>query len=121
MGFRDIKNSNKAMLAKQIWRLLHTPCCTRYLDINIFPGGGGGNILDAPIPTKCSYAWKSILQSRRVIQKGAVWRVRDGRNISIWDHNWLPEPGMSRVASPKIDEGLNWVCDLFYLNTKIWN
>ena len=28
---------------------------------------------------------------------------------------------MSRVVSPKIDEGLNRVCDLFYPNTKIWN
>ena len=57
----------------------------------------------------------------RVIQKGAIWRVGDGRNIDIWDHNWLPEPGRSRVVSPKIDEGLNRVCDLFYPNTKIWN
>ena len=28
---------------------------------------------------------------------------------------------MSRVASPKIDVGLNWVCDLFHPGTKIWN
>ena len=28
---------------------------------------------------------------------------------------------MSRVVSPKINEGLNRVCDLFYPNTKIWN
>lgn len=56
-----------------------------------------------------------------MIQKGAVWRIGDGRNISIWDHNWLPEPGMSRVVSPKMDEGLNRVCDLFYPNTKTWN
>ena len=81
----------------------------------------GGNILDAPMPTNCFYAWKSILQSRRVIQKGAIWRVGDGRNIDIYNHNWLPEPGMSRVVSPKIDEGLNRVFDLFYPNTKIWN
>ena len=55
-----------------------------------------------------------------MIQKGAVWRIGDGRNISLWDHNWLPEPGMSRVVSPKMDEGLNRVCDLFYPNTKTW-
>ena len=118
MGFRDIKNFNDAMLAKQIWRLLHQKniLLHKVFSAKYFPGG---NILDAPIPTKYSYAWKSILQSRKVIQKGAVWRVEDGRRISIWDHSWLPEPGMSRVVSPKIDVGLNQVCDLIYPGKKI--
>jgi len=77
--------------------------------------------LDVPIPNKCSYAWKSILQSRKVIQKGAIWRVGDGRSISIWDQSWLPKPGMSKVVSPKLEVGLNRVCDLFYPGTKSWN
>ena len=36
----------------------------------------------------------------------------------IWDHSWLPKSSMSRVMSPKLDVGLNWVCDLFYPGTK---
>ena len=120
MGFRDINNFNDAMLAKQIWRLLHKKNTLLY---KVFSAKYflGGNILDAPTPTKCSYAWKSILQSRKVIQKGAIWRVGDGWRISIWEHSWLPTLGMSRVVSPKIDVGLNRVCDLLYPGTKIWN
>ncbi|XP_075645403.1 uncharacterized protein LOC142616429 [Castanea sativa] len=89
-----------------IWRLLHQKNTLLYkvFSAKYFPDG---NILDAPIPTKCSYAWKSILQSRKVIQKGVAWRVGDGRSRSIWEHNWLPEPGMSRVVLPRIDMGLN--------------
>ena len=30
------------------------------------------NILDAPIHPKCSYAWRSILTARGVIEKGAI-------------------------------------------------
>lgn len=45
----------------------------------------------------------------------------DRQNISIWDHNWLPIPGMSKVELPRIDAKLNKVCDLFYPNTKMWN
>ena len=63
----------------------------------------------------------ALMLGRASYNLGAVWRVGNGQNISIWDHNWLPEPGMSRVVSPKINEGLNRVCDLFYPNTKIWN
>ena len=40
-----------------------------------------GNILDANFHPRCSYAWRSILQARNVINKGAVWRVGDGSTI----------------------------------------
>ena len=80
-----------------------------------------GNILEVQIPSKCSYAWRSILQSRDVIQKGAVWRVGDGRMIDIWSHNWLPDVGQSRVLSPRNDARVEKVCDLFYPNSKIWD
>lgn len=79
------------------------------------------SILDAPIPSKCFYAWRNILQSTDVIKKIAIWRMGDGQNISIWDHNWLPILGMSKVVLPRIDAELNKVCDLFYPNTKMWN
>ena len=80
-----------------------------------------GNILDILIPSKCSYAWRSILQSREVIQKGAVWRVGDGRMIDIWSHSWLPDVGQSRVISPRDGARVEKVCDLFYPNSKIWD
>ena len=69
MGFHDIQNFNKAMLAKQVYGLHHKRDTLLYKVFNskYFPEG---NILGASIPSKCSYAWISILQSREVIQKG---------------------------------------------------
>ena len=80
-----------------------------------------GNILEVQIPSKCSYAWRSILQSRDVIHKGVVWRVGDGRKIDIWGHSWLPNVGQSRVISPRNDARVEKVCDLFYPNSKTWD
>lgn len=120
MGFRDIQNFNKATLAKQVWRFLNNK------DSLIFKVFSSkyfltGNMLEIPIPSKCSYAWRSILQSRDVIQKGTVWRVGDGRMIDIWSHNWLPDVGQSRMLSPRNDARVEKVCDLFYTNSKIWD
>ena len=71
MGFRDIQNFNMAMLAKQVWRFLNNrdSLLFKVFSSKYFPEG---NILDIPIPSKCSYALRSILQSRDVIHKGAV-------------------------------------------------
>ena len=80
-----------------------------------------GNILDIPIPSNCSYALRSILQSRDVIHKGAVWRVGDGRKIDIWNHRWLPDVGQSKVISARNEAEARKVCDLFYPNSKLWN
>ena len=37
-----------------------------------------------------SYALKSILRGRVIIQRGAIWRIRSGEKINIWQRRWLP-------------------------------
>ena len=120
MGFRDIQNFNMAMLAKQVWRFLNNrdSLLFKVFSSKYFPEG---NILDIPIPSKCSYALRSILQSRDVIHKGDVWRVGDGQKIDIWSHRWLPDVGQSKVISPRNDTDAGKVCDLFYPNSKLWD
>lgn len=48
-----------------------------------------------------SFAWKSILQARRVINHGVVWRVGNGRLIKPWNHSWLPEKSHRRLISSR--------------------
>ena len=88
-------------------------CLTKY-----FPSG---NILDAIIHPRCSYTWRSILQARDVINRGAVWRVGDGSTIDVWGHRWLTALDHDKVISPRLDSPIVHVKDLFYPGTRIWD
>ena len=73
---------NEAMLAKQVWRLVHNTNSLFYrvFKAKYFPTG---TIFDAKVGSR-SYAWKSILKSRKVIQLGAQWRIGDGSSVKIF-------------------------------------
>ena len=80
-----------------------------------------GNILDANVHPRCSYACWSILQACDVINKRAVWRVGDGSTIDVWGHRWLPALDHNKVISPRLDSLVMHVKDLFYPGTRIWD
>ena len=118
MGFRDLQKFNNAMLAKQVWHLIHQKetLLFKVFSAKYFPNDC---VLDALIHPKCSYAWRSILQARDVINKGAIWRVGNGELIDIWRHKWLPDLTHSKIISPQANTSTNWVCELFVPHTKI--
>ena len=47
-----------------------------------------------------SYAWKSILKSRKVILLGARWRIGDGSSVKVFKDSWLSSAHSGRVFSP---------------------
>ena len=51
-----------------------------------------------------SYAWKSILIGRDVIQRGSRWRVGNGEKINIWQHRWLPRKHPPQLPTCPIDD-----------------
>ena len=83
MGFRDLAMFNDSLLAKQAWWLLHNKTSLFYkvFKARFFPNT---TILEATDSRMGSYAWKSILIGRNIIQRGSRWRVGNGEKISIW-------------------------------------
>ena len=77
IGFHDLRMFNDAMLGKQVWRLFHdrTSLVYKVFRAKYFTSG---NIFDAVVSPRCSFAWQSILQSRERVLRGAQWRVGDG-------------------------------------------
>ena len=120
MGFKDIQKFNNALLVKQVWRLIHQKDTLLYkvFSAKYFPHG---SIMDASVPQKCSYAWRSILQAREVIEKCAIWRVGSGHGIDVWKHRWLPNPTYNKIISPRRESSVSRVSELFYPDTRIWD
>ena len=54
--------------------------CHRVFKARFFPDC---SILDAKESTTGSFAWKSILNARDVIQKGMVWCIGNSQNVRI--------------------------------------
>lgn len=98
MGFKELPLFNDALLAKQTWTLLHNKNSLFYnvFKSKFFPDC---SIMEAKKSHGSSYAWRSILIGRKVIQQGAKWRVRNGELIKHWGDNWLPS-----LTSPRIKD-----------------
>ena len=82
IGFKEIEKFNEALLAKQVWRMMHNSDSLFYkvFKARFFPDY---SILEAKDSAIGSYAWKSILSARDVIKKGLVWRVGNGQSVCI--------------------------------------
>ena len=120
MGFKDSIKFNEAMLAKQVWRLLHdqNSLFCQVFKAKYFPFG---TVFDAK-KSSGSYAWQSILKARSVIADGMLWRVGDGSTIRIYWDKWLPGKFPSRIGSPQIaTPGDVRVSSLIDQDTKTWD
>lgn len=69
LGFEDLTLFNKALLAKQVWRILENPdlIISRIQKARYFKHT---DIMDAPLGYNLSYIWHSLLCSREVLDKG---------------------------------------------------
>ena len=98
LGFRDLCKFNEAMLAKQVWKLIQDKESPFYkvFKAKYFPNG---SIFEAN-SSSGSFAWKSILWSRKLIAKEARWRVGDGKHTRIYGDSWLLGTTGGNVSSP---------------------
>lgn len=113
LGFRHLELFNTALLAKQVWRLLHHQNLIAFqvLRAKYF---ADSTVLEAKVGYHPSFTWRSIANSIWVVKEGSRWKIGNGKSVLVWKDRWLLSPPSFRVITPKgiNDEGLK-VCDLF--------
>jgi hypothetical protein len=121
LGFRDMHLFNKAMLAKQVWRLHVSPTSllNQILKAKYFPHT---DILHSPVGLNPSFTWRSIHQAIWIIKKGSCWTIGTGDQVHIWDDHWLPHQNGYKILTPKADNAITKVSELIQIQpTKEWN
>ena len=98
MGFRDLKSFNKALLAKQGWRLQTNTqsLFSRVFKAKYFPDS---EFTEASLGKHPYFAWRSIMSAQTVVKKGRKWRVGNGKSIQIWFEDWLPSNSYPKILS----------------------
>ena len=112
---------NDSLLAKQAWRLLHNKTSLFYkaFKAHFFPNS---SLMEAVDSRMGSYAWKSILRGRDIIQRGALWRVGSGQKINIWQQCWLPRKLPTQQPTCPLESFENYTVDtLIDPSTRRWN
>ncbi|KAH9658155.1 hypothetical protein KPL70_023379 [Citrus sinensis] len=102
MGFHDFSSFNRALLAKQGWRIRQCPdsLVARVLQAKYFQSK---NFLDAKLGSNPSYIWRSLLWGRKIICSGSRWRVGNGQKIHVHKANWIPQPSTFQpVVKPSL-------------------
>jgi hypothetical protein len=121
MGFRGFKDFNRALLGKHCWRLMQekNSLLERVFKSRYFPRS---SFLEAKIGFQPSYAWRSILSAKEVVEKGSRWRIGNGLKVKIWKDQWLPRQFDFKNRSPivNLDEHA-LVSNLIDPDTKQWD
>lgn len=82
LGFRNFRDFNLALLAKQMWRLLKFPhsLLARVLKGRYYRNSNPLDIGNAHNP---SYRWQSILAPRPILQQGLRKRIGNGQDTKV--------------------------------------
>lgn len=96
MGFKDLESFNKALLAKQAWRLINLEDC---LMSQVLKGKyyEGTCFVKVQLGKRPSYAWRSVLERKELLVQGLKVAVGNGSSLKVWTDPWLEDDdGISR-------------------------
>lgn len=83
LGFRGFRDFNLALLGKHCWRLVtgDSSLLQEVLKSKYYPNT---SFMVATVGHHPSYAWRSIMSARKLVQEGGRWILGNGSTTCIW-------------------------------------
>ena len=75
--------------------------CARVLKGRYFPHC---DFWFAPQPRSSSFTWRSLMHGKKLLEKGIVWRVGDGRRIQLTRDRWIENSSLLKPIVPLPDD-----------------
>ncbi|KAK2640890.1 hypothetical protein Ddye_022653 [Dipteronia dyeriana] len=99
LGFYDLENFNRSLLAKQGWRIIKNldSLTSRTLKGCYFPNS---SLLAAGKTCVGSFIWNSLIWGKGILDKGLRWRLGNGTSIRIYKDKWVSRPNTFKILSP---------------------
>ncbi|XP_022722206.1 uncharacterized protein LOC111279525 [Durio zibethinus] len=90
MGFRVMELFNKALIAKQGWRLTLNTSSLVYKVLKAKYFSNSTFLIASKLGSQPSYSWRCIYSRKKVLKEGLRWRVTNGQHIRVWKNKWIP-------------------------------
>ncbi|KAL0399589.1 UNVERIFIED_CONTAM: hypothetical protein Sradi_2302200 [Sesamum radiatum] len=89
---------NRALLAKQAWRIATETDCllSRTIKAKYFPNS---SFWEARKESNASLSWQSIMETKQLLDKGIRRRVGNGMQINVWHDKWIPRNSTYRIVT----------------------
>lgn len=119
LGFRDLIIFNKALLAKEVWRIMTNPdsSTAQLFKARYFKHV---DIMEASLGTNPSYVWRSLLWAKDTLVGGTFWKIGKGNKVDIHKDNWIPDLRKGRIHSSNPREERAMVKG-FFNNREEWD
>lgn len=98
LGFKKITLFNKALLAKQLWRIISDP--TSFVG-RLFKARYFKHLdaLDAAVGSSSSYVWRSLCWSKDLLEAGLRWNIKNGASVRVFRDAWVTGLDGGRISS----------------------
>ncbi|CAA0836867.1 Unknown protein [Striga hermonthica] len=121
LGFQDIKLFNRALILKQLWRLIEYPdlLMCRVLKDKYFPHC---SFFDCSLTNGASWLWRSWFSLLPTLRNKVNITIQNGEKTKINDCNWVPGllKGTPSLRAD-IDGNLFAVKDLLIAGGALWD